>query len=378
MRVFVTGTSGFIGFHLARRLLELGHFVDGYDGMTSYYDLRLKEARRAILLRSNGFRDTIAMLEDMDALTRAVEACAPDVIVHLAAQAGVRYSLENPRAYVDANLVGTFNVMELARIHSVGHFLIASTSSVYGANPDTPFVESDRTDHPLTLYAATKKANEAMAHSYAHLWSIPTTLFRFFTVYGPWGRPDMAPLKFVEAIECGRAIDIYNHGDMERDFTYIDDLIEAVVRLIDCPPGLAPEAAALDHAAFRRNRLNAENVTDSTSIERAQREIPVPTFSHRVLEGDTLSPVAPYRIVNIGRGEPVKLLDFIDAIERKLGKKAVRNYLDMQPGDMRRTFADSSLLERLTGYCPSTSIEAGVSELVDWFRNERARLISSA
>jgi UDP-glucuronate 4-epimerase len=340
MRVFVTGASGFIGFHLARRLLELGHFVDGYDGMTPYYDLRLKEARRAILMRSNGFRDTTAMLEDMDALARAFEASAADVIVHLAAQAGVRYSLENPRAYVDANLVGTFNVMELARIHSVRHFLIASTSSVYGANPITPFVESDRTDHPLTLYAATKKANEAMAHSYAHLWSIPTTLFRFFTVYGPWGRPDMAPLKFIEAIESGRPIDIYNHGDMERDFTYIDDLVEAIVRLIDCPPPPPPPSSAI--------------------------------------EGDTLSPVAPYRIVNIGRGEPVKLLDFIDAIERKLGKKAIRNYLDMQPGDMRRTFADSSLLERLTGYRPSTSIETGVGELVDWYRNDRARLIPSS
>ncbi len=334
MRVFVTGTSGFIGFHLANRLLELGHFVDGYDGMTSYYDLRLKEARRAILLRSNGFRDTIAMLEDMDALTRAVEASAPDVIVHLAAQAGVRYSLENPRAYVDANLVGTFNVMELARIHSVSHFLIASTSSVYGANPVTPFIETDRTDHPLTLYAATKKANEAMAHSYAHLWSIPTTLFRFFTVYGPWGRPDMAPLKFIEAIEGGRPIDIYNHGDMERDFTYVDDLVEAIIRLIDRPPTLSSQGEAI--------------------------------------EGDTLSPVAPYRIVNIGRGEPVRLLDFIDAIERKLGKTAIRNYLDMQPGDMRRTFADASLLERLTGYRPSTSITEGVSHLVDWYRDYRA------
>jgi UDP-glucuronate 4-epimerase len=340
MRIFVTGTSGFIGFHLARRLLELGHFVDGYDGMTSYYDLRLKEARRAILLRTNRFRDTIAMLEDMDALTQAVDASEPDVIVHLAAQAGVRYSLENPRAYIESNLVGTFNVMELARMRSVGHFLIASTSSVYGANPATPFIESDRTDHPLTLYAATKKSNEVMAHSYAHLWSIPTTLFRFFTVYGPWGRPDMAPLKFIEAIENGRAIDIYNHGDMERDFTYIDDLVEAIVRLIDVPPPLAPGGNAM--------------------------------------EGDTLSPVAPYRIVNIGRGQPVKLLDFIDAIERKLGKKAIRNYLDMQLGDMRRTFAGSSLLERLTGYRPSTSIETGVSALVDWYRGERARLFSDA
>jgi len=331
MRVFVTGTAGFIGFHLARRLLELGHAVDGYDGMTPYYDPRLKEARRAALLRADGFRDTIAQLEDMEALSGAAEACAPDVIVHLAAQAGVRYSLQNPRAYVDANLAGTFNVMELARVHRPRHLLIASTSSVYGASPRIPFREDDRTDHPLTLYAATKKANEAMAHSYAHLWSIPTTMFRFFTVYGPWGRPDMAPLKFVDAIESGRTIDIYNHGDMERDFTYVDDLVEAVARLMDCVPDRA--AAAHD---------------------------------------PSISPVAAYRIVNIGRGEPVNLMAFIETIEKKLGKKAVRNYLDMQPGDVPRTFADTSLLERLTGYRPATPLEDGVAALVDWYRDYRA------
>lgn len=330
MRVFVTGTAGFIGFHLARRLLAAGHVVDGFDGMTRYYDPRLKEARRALLLGSNGYRDTIAMLEDMEALTRAAEQSAPDVIVHLAAQAGVRYSLENPRAYVDANLVGTFNVMELARVLKPRHLLIASTSSVYGANPSVPFRESDRTDHPLTLYAATKKANEAMAHSYAHLWSIPTTMFRFFTVYGEWGRPDMAPLKFVDAIESGRAIDIYNHGDMSRDFTYVGDLVEAVARLIDC----APQCDAGD---------------------------------------DSVSPVAPFRIVNIGRGAPVRLLDFIETIEKTLGKSAIRNYLDMQKGDVPRTFASADLLERLTGYRPQTSLDEGVRALVDWYRDYRAK-----
>ncbi|PWB82398.1 MAG: UDP-glucuronate 5-epimerase [Methylocystaceae bacterium] len=330
MRVFVTGTAGFIGFHLAARLLELGHYVDGFDGLTPYYDVKLKEARHALLQRSNGFRAHIALLEDMDALTRAVETAAPDVIVHLAAQAGVRYSLENPRAYVDANLVGGFNILELARAHSVRHLLMASTSSVYGANPTVPFVESERADYPLTLYAASKKANEAMAHSYAHLWSIPTTMFRFFTVYGPWGRPDMALFKFVDAIENDRPIDIYNHGKMERDFTYIDDLVEAIMRLIDVAP-------ALD-------------------------------------AGDTsVSPVAPFRIVNIGRGEPINLLAFVEAIERKLGKKAIRNYLDMQPGDVPRTFADSALLERLTGYRPQTSVEEGVSAFVDWYRAYYAR-----
>ncbi|MCX7898532.1 MAG: SDR family NAD(P)-dependent oxidoreductase [Methylocystis sp.] len=327
MRVFITGTSGFIGFHLARRLLADGHHVFGYDGMTPYYDPRLKEARRAILRDHVHFRDKVAMLENMAALTAAAHEAKFDVIIHLAAQAGVRYSLRNPRAYIEANLIGTFNVMEIARQLAPRHFLIASTSSVYGASPSAPFFESDRTDCPLTLYAATKKANEAMAHSYAHLWSIPTTMFRFFTVYGPWGRPDMAPLKFVDAIENGRAIDVYNQGDMSRDFTYIDDLVEGVARLIDCVPAIG---------------------------------------------GESVSPVAPFRIVNIGRGEPVKLMDFIEAIERALGKKARRNYLGMQKGDVPRTFASADLLEKLTGFRPQTSLDAGVAALVDWHRAYRA------
>ena len=219
MRILVTGAAGFIGFHLSRKLLERGHQVDGYDGMTAYYDVRLKQARLAILQGFPCFRAHIAMLEDMDELTRAADAAAPDVIVHLAAQAGVRYSLENPRAYVDSNLVGGLNVLEIARTHPVRHLMMASTSSVYGPSV-VPFREEDMADHPMTLYAATKKANEAMAHSYAHLWAIPTTMFRFFTVYGPWGRPDMALFKFVEAIDNGRPVDIFNHGKMARDFTY--------------------------------------------------------------------------------------------------------------------------------------------------------------
>ncbi|WP_330083817.1 NAD-dependent epimerase/dehydratase family protein [Methylocystis iwaonis] len=330
MRVFITGTSGFIGFHLARRLLALGHTVDGFDGMTPYYDPRLKEARRDILAREEGFRDTVAMLEDMAALTQAAERSAPDVIIHLAAQAGVRYSLENPRAYVESNLVGTFNVLEIARMLKPRHLLIASTSSVYGASPTVPFREDDKTDHPLTLYAASKKAGEAMAHSYAHLWAIPTTMFRFFTVYGPWGRPDMAPLKFLEAIESGRPIDIYNHGNMSRDFTYIDDLVEAIARLTDCVP-------------------------------------------ERCSGDDSVSPQAPYRIVNIGRGAPAPLLDFIDTLEKAAGKKAIRNYLDMQKGDVPRTFASADLLERLTGYRPQTSVEEGVKALVEWYREYREK-----
>jgi UDP-glucuronate 4-epimerase len=330
MRIFITGSAGFIGFHLCRRLLEHGHLVDGFDGMTPYYDVRLKAARHGQLARSNAFRPHIAMLEDMDALTRAVEASNPDVIIHLAAQAGVRYSLENPRAYINANIVGTFNVMELARSRSIGHLLMASTSSVYGANTVMPFVEHERTDHPLTLYAATKKATEVMAHSYAHLWSLPTTMFRFFSVYGAWGRPDMALFKFVDGITNDRPIDIYNHGDMRRDFTYVTDLVEAIARLVDCVP---------------RGQGDLSETDD---------------FS--------LSPVAPFRVVNIGRGTSVNLLDFIDAIERKLGKKAIRNYMEMQPGDVPNTFADASLLERLTGFRPETTVEQGVSEFVDWYQ----------
>lgn len=333
MKVFITGTAGFIGFHLARHLLDLGHQVDGYDGMTAYYDVRLKEKRHALLSTTNNFRAHIGMLEDEAALNAAAEAANPDVIVHLAAQAGVRYSIEHPRAYVNTNLVGTFNVMEVTRRLKPKHFLFASTSSVYGANTVMPFVEQERTDHPLTLYAASKKAGEVMTHSYSHLWHIPTTAFRFFTVYGPWGRPDMALYKFVDAIENDRPIDIYNHGKMARDFTYVSDLVKAVALLIDCLP---PAGGAV--------------LTDDPS----------------------LSPAAPYRVVNIGRGAPVNLLDFVEEIERKLGKKAIRNYMDMQPGDVPATFASADLLERLTGYRPHTGVREGVSAFVDWYRTYRA------
>jgi UDP-glucuronate 4-epimerase len=324
MRVLVTGAAGFIGFHLSRRLLAAGVEVDGYDGMTPYYDVSLKQARWAELAKFPGFRGRVAMLEDAAALTEFAQSA--EVIVHLAAQAGVRYSLENPRAYVDANLVGTFNVMEAAR--DVRHFLLASTSSVYGANAAMPFRETDRTDHPLTLYAATKKATEDMAHSYAHLWKIPTTAFRFFTVYGPWGRPDMALFKFVAATLKGDPIDVYGHGRMKRDFTYIDDLVEAVVRLIDKPP-----------------------------VEGA-----------RVGAMDSLSPSAPYRVVNIGGGRPVGLLPFIDAVEAALGVPVRRRMLDMQKGDVPETFAAPDLLQAMTGYTPETDVATGVRAFVEWYR----------
>jgi len=328
MRVLVTGAAGFIGFHLSRRLLADGHAVDGYDGMTPYYDVRLKQARWAELSRASAFRGEVGMLEDAGALSSFGEAGKPDLIVHLAAQAGVRYSLENPRAYIDANLVGTYNVLELARTQAVRHLLIASTSSVYGANAAMPFHETDRTDHPLTLYAATKKATEDMAHSYAHLWKIPTTAFRFFTVYGPWGRPDMALFKFVAATLRGEPIDVYGRGEMKRDFTYIDDLLEAIVRLIDKAPREGEAVGAID----------------------------------------SLSPAAPYRVVNIGGGQPVGLLAFIDAIERALGMPVARRLTDMQKGDVPATWASPDLLRALTGYSPTTDVDAGVRAFVEWYR----------
>jgi UDP-glucuronate 4-epimerase len=325
MRVLVTGAAGFIGFHLSRRLLTQGFEVDGYDGMTPYYDVRLKEARWGELARFPGFRGRVALLEDAAALAAFAEP-KPDIIVHLAAQAGVRYSLENPRAYVDANLVGTFNVLEHAR--GVRHLLLASTSSVYGANAAMPFRENDRTDHPLTLYAATKKATEDMAHSYAHLWKIPTTAFRFFTVYGPWGRPDMALFKFVAATLRGEPIGVYGEGRMQRDFTYVDDLVEAVVRLLDKAPQEGAPIGALD----------------------------------------SLSPAAPYRVVNIGGGRPVGLLEFIEAVERALGRPIERRLLPMQKGDVPATWAAPDLLRALTGYVPATDVKTGVAAFVDWYR----------
>ncbi|MFG1379816.1 NAD-dependent epimerase [Xanthobacter autotrophicus] len=331
MRYLITGTAGFIGFHLAKRLLDEGHFVVGYDGMTKYYDVALKEKRHAILGRSNGFKAVIAAIEDQDALEKAAEFAEPDVIVHLAAQAGVRYSLENPRSYIDSNLVGSFNVIDLASRFKPKHLLLASTSSVYGSNEKVPFAESDKADEPMTIYAATKKSMEVMAHSYSHLHKIPTTAFRFFTVYGPWGRPDMALFKFVDAIRNNRPIEIYGEGKMSRDFTYIDDLIEGIVRLIATPPEEA-------------NRVTADGVID------------------------TLSQHAPFRVVNIGGGQPVALMRFVETIEESLGKPAVRKMLPMQQGDVPRTFAAPDLLVALTGFKPQIEIEVGVRRFAEWYQ----------
>ncbi|MDC1150359.1 GDP-mannose 4,6-dehydratase [Gammaproteobacteria bacterium] len=329
MKILITGSAGFIGFHLSKLLLEEGFIIHGYDGMTDYYDVNLKNKRNEILEKYTNFTFTIGALEDGNLLETTIEDFRPEIIVHLAAQAGVRYSLENPRAYIDSNVVGTFNVIELARKISVKHLLIASTSSVYGANKEMPFIETEKADTQLTIYSASKKANESMAHAYAHLYNLPTTIFRFFTVYGPWGRPDLALYKFVDAILDERPIDIYNHGNMYRDFTYVDDLVNAIRLLINV--------------------------------------IPQKTENNEVTH-DSLSPVAPYRIVNIGNSDKIKLLDFVEAIEECLGKKAQKNFMEIQAGDVPATWANAELLKKLTGYSPNTNFRDGISKFVEWYR----------
>tara|TARA_B100000678_G_scaffold291096_1_gene306205 strand:+ start:1810 stop:2823 length:1014 start_codon:yes stop_codon:yes gene_type:complete len=330
-KVLVTGTAGFIGFHLAQELMAEGYRVHGYDGMTDYYDVGIKQKRHAMLSEHNAFSATEAMLEDAVTLKQVCDEFRPDAIVHLAAQAGVRYSLENPRAYLEANIIGTFNVMECARELGVEHLLMASTSSVYGANEEMPFQETEKADTPLTFYAATKKATEAMGHSYAHLWNLPVTMFRFFTVYGPWGRPDMALFKFTKGILNGEPIDIYNHGKMYRDFTYVTDLVRGIRLLIEAVP---------------------------------QR----PASAEDIPEWDSLSPAAPFRVVNIGNSDKVRLEDFVDAIEAECGKPAIRNYMDMQKGDVPATWADASLLRNLTGFTPQTDVREGIRQFVAWYR----------
>ncbi len=330
--ILITGSAGFIGFHLARHLLSAGHRVHGYDGMTPYYDVALKHKRHAMLHDLDGFSATEAMLEDMPTLDRVADEFAPDAIIHLAAQAGVRYSLTHPRSYVETNFTGSFNVLEVARRLNVRHLMIASTSSVYGANPEMPFHETDRTDHPLTVYAATKKAVEGLAHSYAHLWGLPVTLFRFFTVYGAWGRPDLAYFKFAQAILRGEPIDVYNHGELWRDFTAVEDLVEGVTRLLPLAP-------------------------------------PLPSARGAAIDCDSLSPVAPWRVVNIGNSDKVHMMQFIATLETLLGRKALRNFLPMQPGDVPATWADCSLLQRLTGFRPQTDLATGLGRFVDWYRD---------
>ena len=328
-KIFITGTAGFIGFHLAKLLLSQGHLVHGFDGLTDYYDVNLKERRHAMLLQNPSFGCTISMLEEQETLDNVINDFQPDVIIHLAAQAGVRYSIENPKAYINANIIGTFHVLEAAKRLKVQHLLMASTSSVYGANTEMPFVETEKADTQLTLYAATKKANESMAHAYSNLWDLPITMFRFFTVYGPWGRPDLALYKFVSAMLEGRSIDVYNNGEMFRDFTYVADLVKAIGLLIKANPSNPPEVK---------------------------------------IEGDSLSPVAPFRVVNIGNSEKIKLLNFIDAIEEILQIKAKRNYMPMQMGDVPATWANSGLLNALTGFTPDTNYKDGIREFITWYR----------
>lgn len=330
--VLVTGSAGFIGYYLCTRLLQDGFRVIGLDAMTDYYDVKLKERRQQMLLQNEHFKAVNDRVEAPDLLMSLFRTETPDFVIHLAAQAGVRYSIENPRSYLDSNIAGTFELLEAARAFPPEHMLLASTSSAYGANTQMPYTETDKADHQMSFYAATKKATESMAHSYAHLYGLPVTMFRFFTVYGPWGRPDMALFKFTKAILEGRPIDVYNHGNMKRDFTYVEDLVEGIRLLMDAAP-VRPE--------------------DGEAVP----------------EGDSLSPVAPWRVVNIGNSTSVQLTEFIEAIEAATGRTAERNLMPMQAGDVPATWANADLLQKLTGYRPRTTVQEGVARFVAWYRD---------
>ncbi|KRA74841.1 capsular biosynthesis protein CpsI [Lysobacter sp. Root667] len=331
MRILVTGAAGFIGAKLSEVLLARGDEVLGFDDLNAYYDPTLKQARLARLLPQANFRFVLGSLEDRAAVDAAFASFGPQRVVNLAAQAGVRYSLENPRAYVDSNVVGFLNILEACRHRTVEHLVYASSSSVYGANRKLPFSVDDNVDHPLSMYAATKKANELMAHTYSHLFGLPTTGLRFFTVYGPWGRPDMALFLFTRKILAGEPIDIFNHGHHRRDFTYIDDIVEGIVRTLD--------------------------------------RIPAPDLDEPSAAPSPASSSAPYRLYNIGNHQPVELLRYIEVLEGCLGRKSERRLLPMQPGDVPDTCADVEALRRDVGYSPSTPVEVGVARFVDWYRD---------
>ena len=330
MKILITGTAGFIGFHTARRLLDEGHEIVGVDNLNDYYDVNLKTARNDILRQSPNYQFYKASVEDAEEVARLFEAEKPQRVIHLAAQAGVRYSIKKPRAYIDSNIVGFLNILEGCRHHEAEHLIFASTSSVYGLNGKYPFSVKDNVDHPVSLYGATKKSNELMAHSYAHIFGLPCTGLRFFTVYGPWGRPDMALFLFTRNILAGEPIDVYNHGDMARDFTYIDDIVEGVVRVT--------------------------------------KKAPEPNAAWDPLEPDPSFSKAPYRIYNIGSNAPVPLMDFIREIERNLEIQAQLNLMPMQAGDFQKSHADVSDLMIDFGYAPKFNLQVGIKNFVDWYR----------
>jgi UDP-glucuronate 4-epimerase len=330
MKILITGSSGFIGFHLSKKLLDKGHRVYGYDSMNNYYDVRLKKARYNILKKYKNFSFTKNKLENKNSLEKVFKKFKPSIVIHLAAQAGVRYSIEKPRVYLDSNITGSYNIIEVSKKFNVKHLIMASSSSVYGANKRIPFKETDKTETQLSIYAATKKSNESMAHSYSNIWKVPITMLRFFTVYGPWGRPDMALFKFTKGILANKKIDIYNNGKMYRDFTYIDDIVDGIRLLINKIP---------NHKNFGK------------------------------YNNDSLSSVAPFRILNIGNTKKVFLLDFIKEIEKVLGKKAIRNYMPLQKGDVKQTLSNTNLLKKLTGYNPKTSYKSGIKKFLNWYLN---------
>ncbi len=330
MKYLVTGAAGFIGARVSQRLCEQGHQVIGIDNLNDYYDVNLKKARLALTQQSDNFEFITLDLSDREGVASLFAEQQFDRVIHLAAQAGVRYSIDNPMAYADSNLVGYLTILEGCRHNNIKHLVYASSSSVYGLNNKTPFETSDTVDHPISLYAATKKSNELMAHTYSHLYGIPTTGLRFFTVYGPWGRPDMALFKFTKAILAGESIDVYNNGDMRRDFTYIEDIVEGILRIQDVIP----------------------TVDENWTVE----------------TGSPATSGAPYRVYNIGHGSPVKLMDYIEALEAALGVEAKKNFMPMQPGDVYATYADTQDLFEATGYQPQVKVKEGVQAFVDWYR----------
>ena len=327
-KILITGSSGFIGFHLSKKLLQKGNKVHGYDSMNNYYDVNLKRSRLNILKKNKNFTFTKGRLENKKTLQYVFKKFKPNIVIHLAAQAGVRYSIEKPRVYLDSNITGTYNIIEVSKKLNVKHLIMASSSSVYGANKKFPFKETDKTETQLSIYASTKKSNESMAHSYSNIWKIPITMLRFFTVYGPWGRPDMALFKFTKGILANKKIDIYNNGKMYRDFTFVDDIVNGIQLLINKIPNLNQYGKYKD---------------------------------------DSLSPVAPFRILNIGNTKKVYLLDFIKEIEKALGKKAIRNYMPLQKGDVKQTVSNTNLLKKLTGYNPKTNYKLGIKKFLNWY-----------